>query len=204
MDFSFSFKKLKPGGSAKPEPGAAEIQFDALRGCGISVRPKVKLAQIIEGQEPTSFDGDPYRHLLCLMGSYDKQGQPWSDDVLFFGSDCITEDGDYTQVLTSLRRLAKDRLQIQDIRDTLDHSTGHATVAFTLDGEEVAWTVDQKDHAFNMSVLSGVAAILQERGDGYRFAFTSIDEQHWIIVCVTEEEFNDLNQTTGIEWAWVG
>src|SRR5437016_2483463 len=82
-DFSFSFRKA-PGAKPAAEKNtfeAAENQFNAIRGCGISPYPKVTLETLIKGQEPAAFEQSPFALMLSLMGGANDQGEPLSDDV---------------------------------------------------------------------------------------------------------------------------
>src|ERR1051325_10159226 len=89
-DFSFSFKKA-PGAkppAAKNKFEAAENQFNAIRGCGVSPYPKVTLDTLTKGQEPGAFEEAPFALMLALMGGTNEKDEPRSDDVWCFPPAC--------------------------------------------------------------------------------------------------------------------
>jgi|GEM_PF-2392363 hypothetical protein len=206
MDFSFSFKK-PPSGYFKQQQQAnpfakAEEQFNAIRGCGVNTYPKITCAKLCEGQDPASFEQAPYVHMLTLMGSLNDQGEPVSDDVWLFNPQSIGEEGHYSWVISHFMRIAKGSLPLEDVSDTLDAENGTATITFTLDNEPVEWTVAVEDGLVADEVITGLAAIAAERGDGARFAWADVDGQR-LVVFLNEQDLNDLIETTGMEWAYI-
>src|SRR4051812_31576522 len=142
-DFSFSFRK-NPGQKTSQQVNkfeAAENQFNAIRGCGVTPHSKITIETLTKGQEPSAFEESPFALLLSLMGGTNDQGEPLSDDVWTFAPACIAEEGHYTYVLSQFMRIAKGALPLENLADTLDTENSQATITFTLDGEPVEWTV---------------------------------------------------------------
>lgn len=204
MDFSFSYKK-PPSGSSQSKPdlfAQAEEQFNAIRGCGVTPRARVTFKALTQGQDPASFEGAPYAYMLSVMGGTDSSGEPFSDDVWLFNPACITESGSYTGVITNFARIAKGVLPLEDVSDTFDGDTGAASITFTLDGEAGQWDVVSEGGAVAGEVLTNLAAIAAERGDGARLAWADVDGQR-LVVFLNESDLADLAQTTGMEWGFI-
>jgi len=200
MDFSFTFKnKLKPGSTPKPAPSAAESQFNAIRGCGINPIPKVTLNILTAGQDAAAFDAQPFQFLLCLLAGFNEAGEPLSDDIYLLNHQGITAEGDYSANIAHLARITKGALPLEDLRDALDADNAQATVAFTLDGEAVEWTVPIAESTFDPTVLSGLAGIAAQRGDGARLGACAL-EGFSLIVFLTEHDLAELAETTCMQW----
>ncbi len=205
MDFSFSFKKPPSGFSQQPKANPfaqAEEQFNAIRGCGINPHPKVTCAQLCEGQDPASFEQAPFAYMLTLMGSLTEEGEALSDDVWLFNPQSIGDTGHYTWVISHFMRIAKGALPLEEVADAFDAENSAASITFTLDGEAAEWGVAVEDGMVADEVLSGLAAIAAERGDGARFAWADVDGQR-LVVFMTEQDLADLAETTGMEWGFI-
>jgi hypothetical protein len=204
-DFSFSFKK-PPQGFKQPQQKnkfeAAENQFNAIRGCGITPYPKVTLDSLTAGQDPAAFEQSPFALMLALMGGTNDQGEPLSDDVWCFAPNCIAEEGHYTYVVSQFMRIAKGALPIEELADSLDTENAQATIAFKLDGEPVEWTVAVEEGMIDGGVLSGLAQAAAAHGDGAKFAWADLGEQR-VLVFLNEQDLGELAETTGMEWGFI-
>lgn len=204
-DFSFSFKKPPSGGFQQPQKNkfeAAENQFNAIRGCGVTPYPKVTLATLTAGQEPSAFEESPFALLLAIMGGTNEEGEPLSDDVWAFPLACIAEEGHYSYVIGQFMRIAKGALPLEELADSFDAENSQATITFTLDGEAAEWTVAVEEGMIDAGVLTGLAEIAAARGDGARFAWADIGEQR-LLVFLNEQDLGELAETTGMEWAFI-
>ncbi len=205
MDFSFSFKK-PPSGHAQPAKvnpfEGAEEQFNAIRGCGVTPRPKVTFAALVERQDPASFDAAPYAHMLAVMGGFDGSGEPLSDDVWLFDPTAFSEEGNYAQAISHLARLAKGALPLEEISDAHNEEQGAFIISATLDGEAVELAAAAEGGMVSGDVLSTLAAVAAERGGGARFVWADY-EGHKIVTFLNEEEAGDLMTTTGMEWSFI-
>jgi hypothetical protein len=206
MDVSFSFRKPPGGGGGpnnKPNPfAAAEEQFNAIRGCGITPHPKVTLATLTEGQNPESFIVAPFVYMLSVMGGLNDEGGAFSDDVWLFNPQSIGDTGHYTFVISHLMRIAKGALPLEDVADAFDPENNAASITFTLEGEAVQWDVAVEDGMVAPEVLSGLAGIAAERGDGARLAWADVEGQR-LVVFLNETDLADLASTTGMEWGFI-
>lgn len=205
MDFSFSFKKPPKGFSQPPQTNpfaAAEEQFNAVRGCGITPHAKVTFTQLTEGQDPAAFDAAPHAHMLAVMGSTNAEGEPFSDDVWLLNPQGITAEGDYTAIVANIARIAKGAIPIEEVSDALDPDNNAAAIRFTLDGEAVEWPVAIDGNAVAPEALSGLASIAADRGDGARLAWSDYADQK-LIVFLNESDLTELASTTGMEWAFI-
>jgi hypothetical protein len=205
MDFSFSFKKPPSGSAQQPKANPfaqAEEQFNAIRGCGINPHPKVTCVQLCEGPDPASFEQAPFVYMLSLMGGLTEEGEAFSDDVWLFNPQSIGDTGHYTWVISHFMRIAKGALPLEEVADAFDAENSAASITFTLDGEAAEWGVALEDGMVAAEVLSGLAAIAAERGDGARFAWADVEGQR-LVVFMTEQDLADLAETTGMEWGFI-
>lgn len=203
MDFSFSFKKPPKGSSQPPARNpfeAAEEQFNAIRGCGVTPRPRVTFAQLMDGQDPAAFEAAPFAAMLGVMAGADSAGEPMSDDVLIFNPQCITHEGAYTLALTQFVRLCKGAIPLENISDTFDAEHQVATISATLDAEPVELAVSCEDGAFAPDVLSFIASAAADRGSGSRLAWAD-HEGSKLVVFLTEQEVGELASATSMEWS---
>lgn len=205
-DFSFSFRK-PPQGFQQPQQKnkfeAAENQFNAIRGCGITPYSKVTIETLTQGQEPSAFEESPFALLLSLMGGTNEAGEPLSDDVWLFPPACIAEEGHYTYVITQFMRIAKGALPLENLADTLDTENAQATITFTLDGEPVEWTVAVEEGMIAPEVLSGLAQIAAAKADGgAKLAWSDLGEQR-LLVFLNDSDLAEFAETTGMEWAFI-
>lgn len=205
MDFNFTFKK-KPEGTGAPKPPEAhpaQAQFDQLRGCGINLRGHSTLDQLVAGVDPAAFADPPFVQLLCAMGGLTEEGEAWSDEVWMWPAACVGEDGVLTVLVSHLARLCRGALPVEDVADAINAESGEVAIAFTLDGERVEWSVPLMDGEPEGGLLTSLAAVAAERGDGARLAALELEGAGRLLVFMTEPEIAELSETTGLPWALI-
>lgn len=199
MDFSFSFKK-RPDNIPAPQIDVVDEQMTKLRACGVNAKAHITSRDISQGQDNSAFESPPFAQVLRVMGGTDAEGSDYSDDVYLLSAVAINGEGDYTRTIEQLKRIAKDRLPLEDISDSFDAESLMYTIRATLDGEPKEWMVMAMDASFDSGVLSELAMIVLERGSGAQFCATTFDDGWRAIVCATDEELNDLREMTELSW----
>lgn len=201
MDFSFTFRKKPEGGGKQPaKTPASQEQFDRLRGCGINLRGHATIAQVVAGMDDALFEQTPFAHLLCLMGGTQENGDPWSDEVWLWPAGTITESGVLSACVAQVCRLCRGALPLEDVADAFDPESDQATLTFALDGEalELVHAVEHGD--VDAGLLSALAGVAADRGDGARLASCGVDGVGNLLVFMTDAEIAELAETSGLEW----
>lgn len=203
MDFSFSFKKKPQGQPGQPAPKAnpALEQFDQLRGCGINLRGKATLQALTSGTEPGAFEQAPFVQLLVLLGGMQESGEPWSDEVWVWPAGAVTQTGVLAWCVEQLMRLTRGALPLEGVQDAMEGDA--LSLAFVLEGEEVRWDVACESGEPDPAVISALAGVAAERGDGARLAFCDVEGVGRLLVFMTEPEVGELAEATGLAWALV-
>jgi hypothetical protein len=201
-DFSFSFRK-KPEGApgGPPKPSAAEEQFNQLRGCGLNLDGHKTLKQVTAGQEAGAFEEAPYALLLALMGGTNEQGEPWSHDVWLYAPGEEMSLDDLAGIAINLSRLTKGAVAIEDVQAGANEENGAVQIVFTLDGEQASAEFDPAEVDPAGGIMSTLAALAAERGEGARLAFADVEGLGRLFVYLNEGEIGELSETTSVSFA---
>lgn len=201
-DFSFSFRKKPEGGpGGPPKPSASQEQYDQLRGCGLNLDGHKTLAAMTKGQPAGAFEESPYALLLALMGGFTEEGEPWSNDVwLWQPAEEATPD-DFAALAAHLARLTKGALPLEELGAGLDEERGVVQLAFTLDGEQAGAEFDPNETDVNAGIMSTLAAMAAERGEGARLAFCDVEGMGRVFVFLNDQEIGELAEATSLPFA---
>lgn len=202
MDFSFTFKKKPEGAGAKqpPKESASAVQAQQLRGCGINLAGHATVESL--GVDDAACEASPFVALLCAFGAVAEDGSAVSDDVYMLDPAWFEAEGGLGFVAMQLSRICKGAMPIEEPASTLSED-GIVAMSFVLDGEAAGWEVNLRDEESGgaMQILTGLATIAQERGDGAALAWTPVEGAGYLCVFMNDSDLNDLGQTTGLEWS---
>lgn len=200
MDFSFTFKKKPDGPGGPPPASAAQEQYDQLRACGLNLAGHSQVKDAAAGQATESFTQAPFAFLLALMGGFNAAGEPWSNDVWLFVPN--EEDGGVNDLLTHLPRLSKGAFALDGAEVAPNEETGAPVLNLAIAGEAAAYELSGESE-LAPQVISTLAALIAERGEGARLAMTNLEGMGTVFVYLNEQELGELAEATGLEWGWV-
>lgn len=122
---------------------------------------------------------------------------PVSDDILYLDSDCIEEQGIYSEILRRMGVMARGTASFADAADTLDTEKYVASVSFTLGGKVCTFDLDVQDATIDTTFFAKVNAALAEHGVGKRF-FLHLAEPEILVIFSDRKTVRRLNGETGV------
>lgn len=186
-----------------------EEQLRELATCGIALTPRSSLDALTREWTREHLETDPYRLLLCVMGS--DVGDPGaagefafpSDDIWHLDTECIEDHGAYALVARRMSVLAKGALPLEGLRDHVDLDERVAWLEFELRGRREHWDLRVKDDWIDESVLKRFCALLEAQGGARRFTYIDLEGQDCLIGCATPMERELLAKVTGLRVDWL-
>lgn len=190
----------------------------ALHDCGIRMFPESTVEDVLV---VLSFDDD---HLTNYLPSYkdilsaisfetnylfhvhlthgdDETDLPLSDSVWYLDEECIYGEGDYEKIIEAMRTLAKDNLPIENISEKFDlENKGVVQLKFRLQNMEYYWEMKLRHDWLDREILTKTAQLLNDQNQLLRYAICRDSDLSGFVVCLTLEQIERLNQTTGLEF----
>ncbi|GJQ28855.1 MAG: hypothetical protein HBSAPP03_07390 [Phycisphaerae bacterium] len=199
MDFSFSYKKTPQGSGQPPPPQASpgEAQYQALKGCGLTLRPPKGWFDLCRGQNHEHFAKRPYARVLELMGGLNPDGEPWSDDVFFYKNPAAVDENELSTILTNVKRLMKDAFPLGDPMVSTNYETNALTATLDVNGSEETWEFDPAGDVVSQAFDKlGAAAASHDQG---RVATLHVPTGT-LVIYMNTTEVAELTDTTRLTW----
>lgn len=184
-----------------------EEQLDTLARCGIRPLPGRTVDELLESFEREQYEEDPFALLLTMLGAEvetgESAGEPFSDAVWTFDTECIEDHGAYVHIAERMRDLARGDLPIEGIADYVDVDEGVAWLSFRLDGRVQRWDATVNNDRVDPAVLSRFAALLASRRTPRRYTYLDLGGQACLLGCATEPQLAQLRRATGLDVQWL-
>jgi len=181
-----------------------EKQLEQVLSCGIDFAPGITISNLLDLFDREQYEKDPYFLLLSALGGETEDDDPHllSNDIWYFDTECIEDDGDYSTITERFGLLAGNAMQLENIRDHVSVESGEAWVQFELDGKKYKWDARVDDDWCDTEILSKFARLLEGRNTGKRFVTSDLGGQDMLITCASEEQLKCL-QSLGLKFDWM-
>lgn len=183
-----------------------EEQLENLAGCGIKLRPQFSPDILFEEWGREEFEKEPYEMVLAALGGEREVGEPLSNDIWHFDTECIEDHGDYARVAQRMRDLANGDLPLENIKDYIDiveDDEGIAWLEFELDGEKYHWNLKVEDDWVDTDIFGMFIELLEKRGSKKRYTYFDLRGQDCLIGCCTPEQLEKLRENTELDFVWL-
>ena len=186
-------------------PPLAE-QLRLLVGCGISLRPDVTPADLLEQAHLVDLEAVAFVPLLHLLGTPAHTGrfagQLLAEGIWRFDLECLDGPGDYVRAARQMEVLARGELPLEAVTDHVDPEQGLAWLEYTLDGQTSRWEADWAGDWIDVMPLFYLAEELDQRDAERRFTMLDDDGRYVLVGCATPGEHLRLRRLTGLEFEW--
>jgi hypothetical protein len=177
----------------------------ALEQCGIRKRDDISIEDILFSTGGTLDDPIDYVELLCVLGGDVERDdfRPISDDIWYFDTECICDDGDYVRIANRLLMLSKGALAITNLRDCIDIEGSVAWLEFDFGGKQIHFDFEVQDDWVDGSIFSRFVELLRNVESESRFTYADLGGQDCLIGFATEQQRNALTALTGLQFEWL-
>lgn len=171
-----------------------EEQLDALSEFGLTLNDGITVDDLLYSFGREAYEEKPFDLLLFMLGG-EVEREPWGrpscSRVWNFDTECISETGDYVEILKRLCDVADKPGLITDVEDFVDFESGKGWLKYRIDGSERHWSVEVNDDWADTLTLSYVMDDIER--DGFRF-FYKDNGQAMILFFLDEPTANELNR----------
>lgn len=178
-------------------------QLSQLKDIGINPNSGMTINEIIQVVDLNDIESEPYIFLMIALGGElelpDGQWVSISDDLWYFDTECIEDNGIYVQIINRLIQISRGLLQLTDIDDHVDIDKNEAWVSFLLNDRPYKWDLKVDDDWFDMSLIQKLNALLFENGFDKKYAVAVID-QSCFISFFNKEQLEKINVLSGLNF----
>ena len=171
-----------------------EEQLDKLATLGITLNDGVTIDDLIYSFDRESFESEPFDLILFALGT-EVEREPWGRAVCSrawnFDTECISQTGDYVEIVERLCVVAGQPGLISNATDLVDLDTGSAWLKYTIDGKERDRSIDVNDDWADTLTLSYVMSDIER--DGKRF-YAKDNGQAMILYYLNAESAAEINR----------
>lgn len=184
-------------------------QLLVLAECGISLAASVTPDVLTRSLSRESYEGEPYRLLLCIMGAETEAelhaglATYPSDNIWHFDTESIEDQGSYAAIAQRMAVLAQGDLPLERVEDYVDLEGEEAWLSFSLDGRPYKWHATVDDDWVDPSILTQFTELLDSRKTLKRFTYIDLAGQDCLIGCATSEQRAFLEFRTGLKVDWL-
>ncbi len=182
-----------------------EEQWDCFQSLGFKLNEGVTLKDIDRWNANAHKSAD-FSLMYTTLGQT-LERSPWTpltNNVWSFDTEAIHIEGDYSAIINNLGRISRNELPFENVSDTLNRETSTASLSFTLNGENYAFTLKLNDDWIDEELFSEVVKLTQTHHTQGRFTLLDRKEgQDMVIGYMTEKDLASLIKTTGLNIVWL-
>lgn len=183
-----------------------EMQLNNLEEIGISLNSDIKINEIFNVVKRKDIENEPYIFLLiALGGEIETSDGEWisiSDDIWYFDTECIEDNGIYVEIIERLIKMSRGYLSLNNIEDCVDIDSNIAWISFNFNEKFYRWDLEVEDDWFDMALIQKLNKILSDYEYDKKFAVSVVD-QTCLIGFFNEEQLNKINILTGLKFELV-
>ena len=183
-----------------------EIQLQHLSDLGISLNDCVCIDDILEQMDRNEIESAPYTGLLVALGSEvpvsENEWTPLSNNIWYFDTECIEDNGIYVQIMQRLMKMTQGKLKIINLKDYVDVEKEEAWIEFELEKETVRWDLEVDNDWFDANLLCKLNLLLKDMSSDKMYAVAVLD-QTCLIGFFEEKQVKQLNDITGLKFETV-
>ena len=207
MFFNLFKKKNLKETDNKIESIPLEVQLQHLNDIGIHLNEGIAEDEITREIELSLIESKPYYLflLMALGGEFQSSEGVWgsiSDDIWYFDTECIEDNGIYIEIVQNLIRISKGFFNVQNIKDCVDVENSQAWVSFEYAGKDYKWDLEVNDDWFDVGLISKINKVLKGSANSMQYAVAIID-QSCLVGLFTPEQVAKLNSLTTLKFEFV-
>lgn len=173
-----------------------EQKLHALAACGLSLRPKFTVDDLLSSWDRDDYEKPGYDMALVGLGMTQEE-PPWEphcDNLWHFDTECIEDHGSYADIARRMSDMAGGSLPLTDIEDYVDLEEGKAWLTFQLNGVSTRIDCKVNDDWVDTDVLGVFARLLEKNDSDKLYLYYDLDGQDCIIGCLDRTNYTKLRQ----------
>lgn len=188
---------LPGGGKSLAAQGTLEEKLTVLARCGMDLAPPFTAEDLLTSWPREQFEKPGWSMVLFGLGMTEER-RLWRnhcENVWRFDNECIADGGDYVRKARRMSELTRGSLVLEDIRDHVDVRGQIAWLEFKWRGNQYHTDCKVNNDWFDLGIFDHFVKLLR-RADPAKVYLSYYDprEQNFIIVCVTLDEFAELQR----------
>ena len=119
-----------------------------------------------------------------------------------FDTECIEDNGSYIDILENIKRISKNKLNFENIKDFVDIENEKAWVSFELNGQHHKWNLRVDNDWVDGSLFDKIIALNSELNHLEKLTIYGLG-QDGVIDYMTEKEMAEFKKITKIKIKWL-
>lgn len=181
-----------------------EARLEQLQQVGIRMRPGITIEHLLASSDREHLEASLVNLLVALGGFVEKEPYPdVSDDVWYFDTECIYDNGAYVRIARRVQGLAAGRLKLVDLEDEVDVQKGVARLAFRVGEQRYKWDLEVSDDWVDTAIFGKMSDVLSKHAPGLRFIHLDLGGQDMLLLLGDAARLEKLRSTTGLDFEWL-
>lgn len=178
-----------------------EQKLAMLAGYGLTLAAPFTVEDLLESWSREQLEAPGFRLVLAALGMTEER-PPWRNhcvNVWHFDTECIEDNGSYTDIAERMVELTQGALVLENLRDQVDIEAEIASLDFDYAGEPMHIDLKVNNDWADPAVFSLFVRILATADPSKLFLYHDAGGQDCIIACVTRDQFVALREA-GLEF----
>ena len=180
--------------AASPEPMTLEEKLVALESCGIALRPEFSIDDLLSSWNRSEYEEQGFNLVLVGVGMTEEKS-PWrhrSNNLWHFDTECIEDQGAYTDIAKRMMEMADGSLALTQIEDYVDIEEEKAWVSFKLKGESIRIDCAVNDDWVDPNIFGHFVRLLAKSDPSKIYFYYNLGGQDCIIGCLDKVNYDRL------------
>jgi hypothetical protein len=173
-----------------------EQQLAKLAELGLVLNDGVTIDDLLYSYTRAEYEEEPFDVIFFMLGS-EVERDPWGrsicSQVWNFDTECISQTGDYVEIVKRLCGIVNIPNLITNLEDFVDINSGVAWLKYTIDGINRNWAVEVNSDWADTLTVSYVMDDIER--DGFRF-YAQDNGQSMILFYLNANIADAINQLT--------
>ncbi|WP_093023954.1 hypothetical protein [Pustulibacterium marinum] len=198
-----TYKFLKENVKKIPKVSFEE-QLKTYNELGYKLNSGITKETLLESYDKSDFEDDTWVLMYVTLGSTIER-EPWTpitNDCWHFDAECIEDNGSYIDILENIKRISKNKLNFENIKDFVDIDNEKAWVSFELNGKNHKWNLRIDDDWVDGSIFDKINELNSELNNSRKLTFIGLG-QDVVIDYMTEKEMIEFKKATNVKIKWL-
>ncbi len=198
-----TYKFLKENVKKIPKVSFEE-QLKAYKELGYKLNSGITKETLLESYDQSDFEDDTWVLMYVTLGSTIER-EPWTpitNDCWHFDAECIADNGSYIDILENLKRITKNQLNFENIKDFVDIENQKAWVSFDFKGKNYKWNLRVAGDWVDGALFDKVQELNLQLNNSYKFTSYGLG-QDGVIDYMSEKQMAEFKKMTNIRIKWL-
>jgi hypothetical protein len=183
-----------------------KASLDKFKEAGFSLLDPSNETDFFESwKQMMAYHSDPIESMYITLGGETsmKPYLNYSNDCWHFDVEAIEGEGSYVRILENLKRISKNDLNFQNIKDYCnDNEDNKAWVSFDFEGSKYKWDLKVDDDWADGQLFDNIQELCKKHNKNGKLTFFP-EGQAFVTSYLNKEQFTQVRNELGLKIDWL-